>query len=107
MVRSSPGFCVVLSQRLMAAQNRRIDQLMEKIQQQQDKLEKQSVHLQALQSKVSATSSQDPQRESLMRFQFVQENLIILHLVGWTEESQVPSTERQRDDAERRQAAER
>lgn len=39
-------------QRLMAAQNRRIDQLMEKIQQQQDKLEKQSVHLQALQSKV-------------------------------------------------------
>lgn len=37
----------------MAAQNRRIDQLVEKIKQQQDKLEKQSVHLQALQSKVS------------------------------------------------------
>ncbi|XP_069009427.1 angiopoietin-related protein 4-like [Embiotoca jacksoni] len=40
-------------QRLVAAQNRRIDQLVEKIQQQQDKLEKQSLHLQALQSKVS------------------------------------------------------
>lgn len=36
----------------MVSQNRRIDQLVEKIQQQQDKLEKQSVHLQALQSKV-------------------------------------------------------
>ncbi|XP_034533813.1 angiopoietin-related protein 4-like [Notolabrus celidotus] len=40
-------------QRLLASQNRRIDQLVEKIQQQQDKLEKQSLHLQALQSKVS------------------------------------------------------
>ncbi|CAJ1060869.1 angiopoietin-related protein 4-like [Xyrichtys novacula] len=40
-------------QRLLAAQNRRIDQLVEKIQQQQDKLEKQSLHLQALQSKVA------------------------------------------------------
>ncbi|XP_023147408.1 angiopoietin-related protein 4-like [Amphiprion ocellaris] len=40
-------------QRLVAAQNRRIDQLVEKIQQQQDKLEKQSLHLQALQSKVA------------------------------------------------------
>ncbi|XP_029987263.1 angiopoietin-related protein 4-like [Sphaeramia orbicularis] len=40
-------------QRLMAVQNRRIDQLVEKIKQQQDKLEKQSVHLQALQSKVA------------------------------------------------------
>uniref|UniRef100_UPI0037E81F28 angiopoietin-related protein 4-like n=1 Tax=Semicossyphus pulcher TaxID=241346 RepID=UPI0037E81F28 len=40
-------------QRLLAAQNRRIDQLVEKIQQQQDKLEKQSLHLQTLQSKVS------------------------------------------------------
>lgn len=40
-------------QRLMAAQNRRIDELVEKIKQQQSKLEKQSVHLQALQSKVS------------------------------------------------------
>ncbi|XP_053178100.1 angiopoietin-related protein 3-like [Scomber japonicus] len=38
-------------QRLMAAQNRRIDQLVEKIQQQQDKLDKQSIHLQALQNK--------------------------------------------------------
>ncbi|XP_029938508.1 angiopoietin-related protein 4-like [Salarias fasciatus] len=37
----------------VAAQNKRIDQLVEKIKQQQDKLEKQSVHLQALQSKVS------------------------------------------------------
>ncbi|CAG5863950.1 unnamed protein product [Menidia menidia] len=40
-------------QKLMAAQNRRIDHLVEKIQQQQDKLEKQSVHLQALHTKVS------------------------------------------------------
>ncbi|XP_044056033.1 angiopoietin-related protein 4-like, partial [Siniperca chuatsi] len=40
-------------QRLVAAQNRRIDQLVEKIKQQQDKLEKQSLHLQALQSKVA------------------------------------------------------
>ncbi|XP_022594808.1 angiopoietin-related protein 4-like [Seriola dumerili] len=40
-------------QRLVAAQNRRIDQLVEKIKQQQSKLEKQSLHLQALQSKVS------------------------------------------------------
>ncbi|XP_036067430.1 angiopoietin-related protein 3 [Oryzias melastigma] len=40
-------------QRLMAAQDKRIDQLVEKIKQQQDKLEKQSLHLQALQSKVA------------------------------------------------------
>ncbi|XP_037627091.1 angiopoietin-related protein 4-like isoform X2 [Sebastes umbrosus] len=40
-------------QRLVAAQNRRIDQLVEKIKQQQDKLEKQSLHLQTLQSKVA------------------------------------------------------
>ncbi|KAM6921889.1 angiopoietin-related protein 4-like [Xenentodon cancila] len=40
-------------QRLMASQNRRIDHLVEKIQQQQDKLEKQSLHLQALQNKVA------------------------------------------------------
>ncbi|MEQ2233099.1 hypothetical protein ILYODFUR_018392 [Ilyodon furcidens] len=40
-------------QRLMVAQNRRIDQLVEKIRQQQDKLEKQSLHLQALQNKVT------------------------------------------------------
>ncbi|XP_067452714.1 angiopoietin-related protein 4-like [Thunnus thynnus] len=40
-------------QRIVAAQNRRIDQLVEKIQQQQDKLDKQSLHLQALQSKVA------------------------------------------------------
>ncbi|KAM8744604.1 angiopoietin-related protein 4-like [Acanthopagrus schlegelii] len=39
-------------QRLMLSQNRRIDQLVEKIKQQQDKLEKQSLHLQTLQSKV-------------------------------------------------------
>uniref|UniRef100_A0A3B4YXE6 Angiopoietin-related protein 4-like n=1 Tax=Seriola lalandi dorsalis TaxID=1841481 RepID=A0A3B4YXE6_SERLL len=37
--------------RLVAAQNRRIDQLVEKIKQQQSKLEKQSLHLQTLQSK--------------------------------------------------------
>lgn len=40
-------------QRLVADQNRRIDLLVEKIQQQQDKLEKQSLHLQTLQSKVA------------------------------------------------------
>ncbi|XP_026200081.1 angiopoietin-related protein 4-like [Anabas testudineus] len=40
-------------QRLVAAQGRRIDQLVEKIKQQQDKLEKQNLHLQALQSKVA------------------------------------------------------
>lgn len=38
------------------AQNRRIDQLVDKIKQQQDKLEKQSMHLQVLQSKVSPTT---------------------------------------------------
>lgn len=42
---------------LVAAQNRRIDQLVEKIQQQQDKLEKQSLHLQVLQRKVSHATS--------------------------------------------------
>ncbi|XP_061538821.1 angiopoietin-related protein 4-like [Phycodurus eques] len=40
-------------QRALAAQNRRIDQLVDKIKQQQDKLDKQSVHLQTLQSKVA------------------------------------------------------
>ncbi|KAK5930638.1 hypothetical protein CgunFtcFv8_026858 [Champsocephalus gunnari] len=40
-------------QRLVAAQNRRIDQLVEKIQQQQERQEKQSLHLQTLQSKVA------------------------------------------------------
>ncbi|XP_059197376.1 angiopoietin-related protein 4-like [Centropristis striata] len=40
-------------QKLVVAQNRRIDQLVEKIKQQQDKLEKQSLHLQTLQSKVA------------------------------------------------------
>ncbi|XP_029904628.1 angiopoietin-related protein 4-like [Myripristis murdjan] len=42
-----------LVQRLMEAQSRRIDDLVEKIKQQQDKLEKQSLHLQTLQSKVA------------------------------------------------------
>ncbi|KAF3690748.1 Angiopoietin-related protein 4 Angiopoietin-like protein 4 Precursor [Channa argus] len=40
-------------QRVVAAQNSRIDQLVEKIKQQQDKLERQGLHLQALQSKVT------------------------------------------------------
>ncbi|KAJ3599026.1 hypothetical protein NHX12_032989 [Muraenolepis orangiensis] len=39
-------------QRTLEAQNRRIDDLLEKIRQQQDKLEKQGLHLQALQTKV-------------------------------------------------------
>lgn len=47
------SFCF---QRLVMAQNRRIDQLVDKIKQQQDKLEKQSMHLQVLQSKVSPTT---------------------------------------------------
>uniref|UniRef100_A0A8C6TP11 Angiopoietin like 4 n=1 Tax=Neogobius melanostomus TaxID=47308 RepID=A0A8C6TP11_9GOBI len=42
-------YCCCSLIQMMAAQNRRIDQLLEKIKQQQDKLEKQSVHLQALQ----------------------------------------------------------
>ncbi|XP_054645998.1 angiopoietin-related protein 4-like [Dunckerocampus dactyliophorus] len=41
-------------QRVLAAQNRRIDQLVDKIRQQQDKLEKHSLHLQALQDKVAS-----------------------------------------------------
>lgn len=40
-------------QKMLVAQNRRVDQLVEKIEQQQDKLDKLSVHLQTLQSKVS------------------------------------------------------
>lgn len=43
-------------QGLVSSQNRRIDQLVDKIKQQQDKLEKQSLHLQALQRKVSIAS---------------------------------------------------
>ncbi|XP_059923864.1 angiopoietin-related protein 4-like isoform X2 [Gadus macrocephalus] len=42
----------VEEKRTLAAQNRRIDDLLEKIRQQQDKLEKQGLHLQALQTKV-------------------------------------------------------
>ncbi|XP_035032309.1 angiopoietin-related protein 4-like [Hippoglossus stenolepis] len=42
---------VPFMQRLLAAQNRRIDEVVEKIKQQQSKLEKQSLHLQALQDK--------------------------------------------------------
>ncbi|XP_034437911.1 angiopoietin-related protein 4-like [Hippoglossus hippoglossus] len=42
---------VPFMQRLLAAQNRRIDELVEKIKQQQSKLEKQSLYLQALQDK--------------------------------------------------------
>lgn len=49
---------VVVLQRLLSSQNRRIDQLVDKIKQQQDKLEKQSLHLQALQRKVSSASQQ-------------------------------------------------
>ncbi|KAM9831501.1 angiopoietin-related protein 4-like [Neosynchiropus ocellatus] len=40
-------------QRILMAQSGRIDQLVKKIQQQQEKLEKQSMHLQALQSKLA------------------------------------------------------
>ncbi|XP_040897219.1 angiopoietin-related protein 4-like [Toxotes jaculatrix] len=50
---SSDHSGVPFIQRLVAAQNRRIDELVEKIKQQQGKLEKQSLHLQALQSKVA------------------------------------------------------
>ncbi|XP_049588157.1 angiopoietin-related protein 4 [Syngnathus scovelli] len=40
-------------QKIMAVQNRRIDQMVDKIRQQQDKLDKQSLHLLTLQKKVS------------------------------------------------------
>ncbi|XP_061681400.1 angiopoietin-related protein 4-like [Syngnathoides biaculeatus] len=40
-------------QRVVAAQNRRIDQLVDRIRQQQDKLDKQSLYMQTLQSKVA------------------------------------------------------
>ncbi len=70
------SFCF---QRLVLAQNRRIDQLVEKIKQQQDKLEKQSLHLQALQSKVSCTTLQCQQQYN--SFNLVQrENLAA---TGW------------------------
>lgn len=42
---------------MVMAQNRRIDQLVEKLEQQQDKLDKQSLHLLMLQTKVSHGSS--------------------------------------------------
>lgn len=42
---------------MVVAQSRRIDQLVEKLEQQQDKLDKQSLHLQMLQAKVSHGSS--------------------------------------------------
>uniref|UniRef100_A0A3Q3DVH0 Angiopoietin-related protein 4-like n=1 Tax=Hippocampus comes TaxID=109280 RepID=A0A3Q3DVH0_HIPCM len=45
----------VCSQRVVAAQNRRIDHLVDKIKQQQDKLDKQSLHLLTLQNKVSVS----------------------------------------------------
>jgi len=53
----------VFLQALVAAQNRRIDQLVEKIKQQQDKLEKQSRHLQTLQLKVSLQRREAAPRE--------------------------------------------
>lgn len=70
-------------QRLLESQNRRIDQLMEKIKQQQDKLEKQSLHLQALQSKVSYTpimSRAKPQLQDGPRHQTTA--LANIHLKG-------------------------
>lgn len=45
---------------MLVAQNRRIDQLVEKIEQQQDKLDKQSLRLQTLQSKVSSSPRKAP-----------------------------------------------
>lgn len=42
---------------LLLAQDKRVDQLEEKLKLQQDKLEKQSLQLQALQNKVSRTTS--------------------------------------------------
>uniref|UniRef100_A0A3Q3W1D9 Fibrinogen C-terminal domain-containing protein n=1 Tax=Mola mola TaxID=94237 RepID=A0A3Q3W1D9_MOLML len=64
---------LVAELRLLVAQNRRIDQLVEKIKQQQDKLEKQSLHLQALQVKVSGerkTSLQDDPCDQTTSFKF-------------------------------------
>lgn len=51
--RASDGQVPAIQQGTVAAQNRRIEQLADKIKQQQEKLEKQSLHLQALQSKVA------------------------------------------------------
>ncbi|XP_070291206.1 angiopoietin-related protein 4-like [Salvelinus sp. IW2-2015] len=44
--------CHFFPQRLLEAQNKRIDYLVDRIRQQQDKLEKQNMHLQALQGEV-------------------------------------------------------
>lgn len=63
------------------AQNRRIDQLVEKIKQQQDKLEKQSLHLQALQVKVSGerkTSLQDDPCDQTTSFSHSYHNCVSL-----------------------------
>lgn len=66
---------------MVAAQNRRIDQLVEKIKQQQDKMEKQSLHLQTLQSKVSDTTApltlqlqEDPSNQNKITFLFRDES---------------------------------
>lgn len=57
-------------QRLLTAQNRRIDQLVEKIKQQQEKLEKQSLHLQALQNKVSGSSYTETSSSTVCIFSY-------------------------------------
>uniref|UniRef100_A0A8C6PT43 Angiopoietin like 4 n=1 Tax=Nothobranchius furzeri TaxID=105023 RepID=A0A8C6PT43_NOTFU len=53
------NICFCRFQRLMISQNRRIDQLVEKIQQQQDKLEKQSLHLQIAHKRVKSHRRRD------------------------------------------------
>ncbi|XP_077573965.1 angiopoietin-related protein 4-like [Stigmatopora nigra] len=52
-VESRDNSTMSFIQRVMSAQNRRIDQLSDKIRQQQDKLDKQSLYLQMLQNKVA------------------------------------------------------
>ena len=47
------GECVSVFQWMLEAQNQRIDELVERIKQQQDKLDKQNIRLRTLQSQVS------------------------------------------------------
>ncbi|XP_056133606.1 angiopoietin-related protein 4-like [Lampris incognitus] len=65
-------------QRILEAQSKRIDDLMEKIQQQQDKLDKQSLYLQALNSKVTTKRVKSHQRidgETAMKADPAQSNI--------------------------------
>lgn len=93
-------FFVFLFQRLLTAQNRRIDQLVEKIKQQQEKLEKQSLHLQALQNKVSGSSYTETSSSTVCIFSYFRLKSDRIHFnvrsvfpSGETEESEIEQTE--------------